>query len=132
MFASGLSCGMRDLQLWHVCFSLVVVCELSCPVACGILVPRPGIEPVSPALEGRLPATGPPGKSRHSILDIRLDIRMAVLSVFLLSTALTPEVFSWAGPVVSNHSNAINIFHIHTHIYLYTNIHEHLHTRVCT
>ena len=23
---------------------------LSCPAACGILVPRPGIEPVSPAL----------------------------------------------------------------------------------
>ena len=32
--------------------------------ACGILAPRPGIEPASPALEGRLLTTGPPGKSR--------------------------------------------------------------------
>ena len=36
---------------------------LSCPAACGILVPRPGIEPMSPALEGRFLTTGPPGKS---------------------------------------------------------------------
>ena len=27
----------------------------SCPVACGILVPRPGIEPAFPALEGENP-----------------------------------------------------------------------------
>ena len=35
---------------------------LSCPVACGILVPRPGIEPLSPALEGRFLTTGPQRK----------------------------------------------------------------------
>ena len=35
----------------------------SCPTACGILVPRPRIEPASPALEGRFFTTGPPGKS---------------------------------------------------------------------
>ena len=42
---SGLSCGtrdlhcsMRDLLLWCV-GSVVVVCGLSCPTACGILVP---------------------------------------------------------------------------------------------
>ena len=29
----------------------------------GILVPQPGIEPVSPRLEGRALTTGPPGKS---------------------------------------------------------------------
>ena len=33
------------------------------PVAYGILVPRPGIEPVSSALQGRFSTTGPPGKS---------------------------------------------------------------------
>ena len=40
------------------------------PVACGILIPRPGLKPTSPALEGRfltpglsLASTGPPGKS---------------------------------------------------------------------
>ena len=42
----ALHCGM-----WA---SLVVACGLSCPAACGILVPQPGIKPMSPALEGRL------------------------------------------------------------------------------
>ena len=45
---------------------------LSCSMACRILLPRPGIEPVSPALAGGLLTTGPPGKSprdasKHSI-----------------------------------------------------------------
>lgn len=31
--------------------------------ACGHVVPRPGIELVLPALEGRVLTTGPPGKS---------------------------------------------------------------------
>ena len=31
--------------------------------ACGVLVPWPGIEPVSPALQGGFLTTGPPGKS---------------------------------------------------------------------
>ena len=43
--------------------SVVAAYGLSCPEACGILVPRPGIEPVSPALEGGFLTTGPPGKS---------------------------------------------------------------------
>ena len=47
--------------------------RFSCPTACGILVPRPGIKPMSPALAGRFPTTGPPGKSplsfwKHSLL----------------------------------------------------------------
>ena len=32
-------------------------------VACGILFPRPGIEPTSPALHGVVLTTGPPQKS---------------------------------------------------------------------
>ena len=40
--------------------------RLSCPTACGILVPRPGIEPASPPLEGGFFTTGPPGKSHKS------------------------------------------------------------------
>ena len=94
-------CGTRvSLQLWHVGFSLVVVCRfslsscgtwapghvgsvvcgtwdlslssvvvarrLSCPTACGILVPQPGIEPTSPALDGGFFTTGPPGKSQRA------------------------------------------------------------------
>ena len=31
--------------------------------ACGILAPRPGIEPAPPALEGEVLTTGPPRKS---------------------------------------------------------------------
>ena len=56
------SCGAQALSLRHSS-SVVVACELSCPAACGILVPRPGIEPTSPALEGRFFTTGPAGKS---------------------------------------------------------------------
>ena len=73
---SGLCCGRRALLLRHAGFSLVVACGfflslvvargLSCPVTCGILVPPPGIEPSSPALEGGFFTTGPPGKSLNS------------------------------------------------------------------
>ena len=44
--------------------SAAVVHSHSCPAACGILVPRPGIEPkhMSPALAGEFLTTGPPGK----------------------------------------------------------------------
>ena len=44
-------------------FSLVVTHRLGCPMAGGILVPRLGIKPMSPALEGRFLTTGPPGTS---------------------------------------------------------------------
>ena len=37
--------------------------ELSCSAVCRILVPQPGIEPVSPALQGGSLTTGLPGKS---------------------------------------------------------------------
>ena len=43
--------------------SVVVAYGLSCPSACGILVPQPGIELMSPALEGEFFTTGPWGKS---------------------------------------------------------------------
>ena len=53
---------MQDLLLLHV-RSLAVAYGLSRPAARGILVPPLGTKPVSPALEGGLLATGPPGKS---------------------------------------------------------------------
>ena len=34
----------------------------SCPEGSGILVPWPGTEPASPALQGGFLTTGPPGK----------------------------------------------------------------------
>ena len=39
--------------------------------ACGILVPQPGIKPATPALEGKVLTTGPPGKSLFLALMIR-------------------------------------------------------------
>ena len=55
----GLSCGMQDLSLWHARW-----------VAHGMWdpVPRPGIEPKSPASEGGLLTPGPPRKSVSSFI----------------------------------------------------------------
>ena len=50
------ACGLR--QSW---------CRLSCPMACGILVPGPGIKPLTLALAGGFLTTGPPGKSLYQI-----------------------------------------------------------------
>ena len=41
--------------------SVVEVHGLSCPSACGILVPRPGIEPMSSVLAGGFLTPGPQG-----------------------------------------------------------------------
>ena len=46
----------------------------SSPEACGILVPRPGIKLLSPALEGRFLTTSPPGKSLNLLLAHTLEI----------------------------------------------------------
>ena len=51
-----------SLELWHA-DAVATAPRLSGPKACGILVPRPGIEPTSFALEGGFLTTGPPGKS---------------------------------------------------------------------
>ena len=77
----GLRCGLWDLgcdtesfvmvrrllQLRRegsrVCGPVVAAHGLSCPSACGVLVPLPGIQPSPTALEGRFLTTGPPGKS---------------------------------------------------------------------
>ena len=75
----GLSVGtpdlwdiMQDLLLWctdssysgglqNMWASVVWVHGLSCPLACGILVPRPDTEPVSLALQGGFLTTGQQG-----------------------------------------------------------------------
>ena len=70
----GLSCGTRALE--HV-GPVVMVCWLSFTVVCGISVPRPGIEPSSPALEGRFLITEPPEKSLPKVIfffNHRVDI----------------------------------------------------------
>ena len=58
---------MWDLSLWHTSY-LVVAGGLSCPAACEILVPRPGIEPIPHVLTGRFLTTGPPEKSHKRCL----------------------------------------------------------------
>ena len=89
MAVSGLSRGMQDLRtvcrifpcraqalgcsVWASLYLWLrdpVVAErgLSCPVACGILVPQPGIQPGSPDLEGGFQTAGPPVKSPEFIL----------------------------------------------------------------
>ena len=59
---SGLPCCTRDLS-FRFTDPLVVAHGLSSSSACGILVPRPGIEPMSSALQGGFLTTGPPEKS---------------------------------------------------------------------
>ena len=50
--ASGLSCSSRALQLWHAGL-----------LALHTWVPQPRAKQVTPAMEGRFLATGPPGMS---------------------------------------------------------------------
>ena len=69
---SGFSCCEHELEGAQA--SAAVVQELSFPTACGILVPRPGIEPMYPALAGGFLMTGPLGKSLHKNSRIRLSI----------------------------------------------------------
>ena len=105
--ASGLSCSTWDLSLRRSGFSLVVAPGLqstqaqqlqhaaslvivhagsrahglSCSVACGILVPQPGMEPASLVLEGGFLTTGPPEKSQIIFLLIKeISLKMSSAS----------------------------------------------------
>ena len=52
---------------------------VSCPMAYGILVPWPGIEPVSPAWQGRFLTTGPPGRiPKWRILLFKFNFKTAI------------------------------------------------------
>ena len=55
---------MQDISLLHT-GSVVVVCRISCPTACGILVPGPRIEPAPLVWQSKFLTTGPPGKSPY-------------------------------------------------------------------
>ena len=54
--------------------SVLVVHGLSCPEACEVLAPQPGIDPASPAPEGGLSITGPRGKFLLSTFKIFIDL----------------------------------------------------------
>ena len=73
--------------------SVVVLCGLICPMACGILVPWPGIEPTLPALEGRFLTTGPPGKS-PPFLSLFLWLSSWALQVTSTSSCSPPSLSS--------------------------------------
>ncbi|XP_057564119.1 progressive ankylosis protein homolog isoform X2 [Hippopotamus amphibius kiboko] len=76
-------CGTQALPSRHVS-SVAVVHGLGCPAARGILVPRPGMERASRALEGGFSTTGPPGKS----------LRLLSLETFaVLSQTKTKKIF---------------------------------------
>ena len=62
--------GCTGSLLQYMGCSLFAVCRLSCPMACGLLVPWLGTEPSSPALEGGFFTTGPPGKSQEVTFGI--------------------------------------------------------------
>ena len=100
-------CGIWALSLRRMS-SVVVVCGLSCPAACGILVSRSGIELASPALEGGFFTTGPPGKSLCFFISL---LRTPLLSIS------TPKVccflyYDWLNVSYSLVHDCI-IFHYH-------------------
>ena len=68
--------GWVGSWLWSV-VSFVAAHELTCSRAHGILVPWPGIKPMSPALEGRFLTTEPPGKSHKWPFSLRLGKGLA-------------------------------------------------------
>ena len=55
--------------------------------ACGILHPQTGMEPTLPALEGRVPTTGPSGKSRADFLLRKQQAEFGETSVLSLEGA---------------------------------------------
>ena len=68
--------------------SVAAAPRLSCSAACGILVPQPGIEPTSPALQDRFFTTGPQEKSHLFYFKISLSccsISWKKFTIFQLS-----------------------------------------------
>ena len=59
-------------------------------------LPRPGLEPVSPALAGRFSTTAPPGKPRHSniIQSISTAVKILCALPIHLSNPPTPYLLS--------------------------------------
>ena len=89
--------GFSSSGMWaseHV-VSVVVALRLSCSEAYGILLPQPGIEPASPALQGRFLTTGSPGKSLKIdfIEFFHVNRRTGIDIMFLLACRIQPRAF---------------------------------------
>ena len=63
-----LCCCMHGFFLLWLSGSVIVIHQLSFQAACGIFLPRPGIEPIFPALLGRLLMIGPTGESTYMVI----------------------------------------------------------------
>ena len=80
---NGVICPFSLLGFWlfffffpwvHWVFIVVHwVCRHRCPAACGILVPRPGIKSVSPALTDGFLTTASPGKTFRNCMCVLLS-----------------------------------------------------------
>ena len=94
----GRSCSTRDLSLGRV-GSVVAARGLICPAACGILVPDQGSNPrLSPALEGRLLTTGPPGKSLiyiYMILFIKTCLYFIKKKCYFINKESKTQCVKW-------------------------------------
>ena len=66
--------------------SVIVAHGPSCSAACGIF-PRPGLEPVSPALAGRFSTTAPPGKPQRVLYTVWTEVfsQIYVVQIFSLN-----------------------------------------------
>ena len=80
--------------------SVVVLHRLSCPSACEILVPQTGIEPTSPALQGRLLTTGPPGKSWEQISYTRYFDQLLGYSLLISNFLRQWLSMFWPWPII--------------------------------
>ena len=68
--------------------------SFSCLVICGILVPQPGIDPVSTALQGGFLTTGPPGKSSPPPTPAFFKKRFPQITRYLILIHLIPNMGS--------------------------------------
>ena len=60
---------------------VVVAGRLSCSGACGILVPCPGIEPVSPALQGRFLTTVREVPCLFLLINVSFNLLLVLLAL---------------------------------------------------
>ena len=67
-----MTCRLISCGVWALMLVASVVAEhrLSCSVACGILVPMPGFEHESLALQGEFLTTVPPEESLDVIVEL--------------------------------------------------------------
>ena len=66
--SSSVACRLASCGVWarEQVGSVAVVHGPSCSSICGISVPQPRVKPRSPALQGGVLTTGPPGKSQDA------------------------------------------------------------------